>query len=180
MSPSVVIRSALPEDIAEISKLHGRVFGPGRFARSAYRVREGKGHISRFCLVASIGTSLIASIRTTEITIGGKGGAVLLGPVAVDSDHRSLGLGGKLIAAAIEAARTGGARLIILVGDAPYYGRFGFAVVPVGQVMFPGPVNPKRILGLELVPNALGDYHGVVVAEPLAKKSPDSAVGPET
>ena len=92
MSPSLIIRKARPDDIAEISKLHARVFGPGRFARSAYRVREGKGHLSRFCLVASIGNEIVASIRTTEITIGGAKGAVLLGPVAVDADHRSFGL----------------------------------------------------------------------------------------
>lgn len=152
-----------------MSKLHARVFGPGRFARSAYRVREGKGHLSRFCLVACVGKIIIASIRTTEITIGGKPGALLLGPIAVDSEHRSLGLGSKLIAAAIDAARAGGARLIILVGDQPYYGRFGFAPVPMGQIVFPGPVNPQRILACEIEPDALGQYRGLIVAEPPAK-----------
>jgi predicted N-acetyltransferase YhbS len=166
MSPNLSIRRASPEDIAEISRLHARVFGPGRFARSAYRVREGKGHISRFCLVACLGTEVIASIRTTEVTIGGKTGAVLLGPIAVDGEHRSLGLGSRLIAAAFDAARTGGARLIVLVGDQPYYGRFGFNVVPMGQIVFPGPVNPQRILARELEPGALSDYRGLVVAEP--------------
>ncbi|MFT3730159.1 MAG: N-acetyltransferase [Hyphomicrobium sp.] len=170
MSPSLTIRPAQPADLAEISRLHARVFGPGRFARSAYRVREGKGHISRFCLVACLGNDIIASIRNTEIAIGGKSGAVLLGPVAVDGDHRSLGLGSKLIIAALDAARTGGARLVVLVGDSPYYGRFGFNVVPMGQIVFPGPVNPQRILACELAPNALGDYRGLVVAEPPAGK----------
>ncbi len=166
MSPSLILRPAVPEDIAEISKLHARVFGPGRFARSAYRVREGKGHLSRFCLVACLGKKIIASIRTTEIAIGGKSGAVLLGPVAVDGEHRSLGLGSKLIAAAFDAARAGGARLIVLVGDQPYYGRFGFTPAPMGQIIFPGPVNPQRILAHEIEANALADYRGLVVAEP--------------
>jgi predicted N-acetyltransferase YhbS len=166
MSPVLSIRPALPEDIAEISKLHARVFGPGRFTRSAYRVREGKGHLSRFCLVACLGKAVIASIRTTEITVGGNSGAVLLGPVAVDGEHRSLGLGKKLITAALEAARNGGARLIILVGDEPYYGRFGFKPVPMGQIVFPGPVNPQRILAYELEQDALAQYSGLVVAEP--------------
>ncbi len=166
MSPSLTIRKALPEDIAGISKLHARVFGPGRFVRSAYRVREGKGHLSRFCLVACLGKEIIASIRTTEITVGGARGALLLGPVAVDSDQRSLGLGSKLITAALEAARTGGAKLIVLVGDQPYYGRFGFRPVPPGQIVFPGPVNPFRILARELEPGALSGYQGLVVAEP--------------
>jgi predicted N-acetyltransferase YhbS len=166
MSPVLTIRPALPDDIAEISKLHARVFGPGRFTRSAYRVREGKGHLSRFCLVGCLGKAVIASIRTTEVTVGGKSGAVLLGPVAVDGEHRSFGLGKKLIAAALDAARNGGARIIILVGDEPYYGRFGFKPVPMGQIVFPGPVNPQRILACELEPDALSQYGGLVVAEP--------------
>lgn len=170
MSPSLTIRPALPEDIAEISKLHARVFGPGRFARSAYRVREGKGHLSRFCLVACLGKEVIASIRTTEITVGGKAGAVLLGPVAVDGDHRSHGLGSKLITAALDTAQAGGAQLVILVGDHPYYGRFGFKIVPMGQIVFPGPVTPQRILARELKADALLDFRGLVVAEPPAKK----------
>ncbi len=97
---------------------------------------------------------------------------MLLGPVAVDSEHRSLGLGSKLIAAAFDAARTGGAKLIILVGDHPYYGRFGFKRVPMDQIVFPGPVDPQRILVCELEPNSLAAYHGLVVAEPPAK-NPD-------
>lgn len=170
MTPALIIRPALPADIPEISELHARVFGPGRFTRSAYRVREGKDHLSRFCLVACLGKAVIASIRTTEIAVGGKTGAVLLGPIAVDSEHRSLGLGKKLISAALEAARTGGAHLIILVGDHPYYGRFGFKPVPMGQITFPGPVDPRRILAYELTTDALIGYRGLVVAEPSASK----------
>jgi predicted N-acetyltransferase YhbS len=169
MSPSLTIRKALPEDIAEISKLHARIFGPGRFVRSAYRVREGKGHLSRFCLVACLGKEIIASIRTTEIAIGGAKGSVLLGPVAVDADHRSLGLGSKLIIAALEATRAAGAKLVVLVGDHPYYGRFGFRPVPPGQIVFPGPVNPFRILARELETDALSGYRGLVAAEPASK-----------
>jgi predicted N-acetyltransferase YhbS len=173
MSPSVAIRKARPEDIDEISKLHARVFGPGRFARSAYRVREGNGHLSRFCLVACLGNKIVASVRTTEITIGGTKGAVLLGPVAVDADHRTFGLGGKLIASALEAARNGGSKLVVLVGDHPYYGRFGFRPVPPGQIVFPGPVSPFRILACELEADTLHNYRGKVVAEPPTKASGD-------
>ena len=150
--------------------MHARVFGPGRFARSAYRVREGKGHLSRFCLVACLGREIIASIRTTEISIGGKTGAVLLGPVAVDDSHRSNGLGRQLIAAALDATRAAGAKLIVLVGDEPYYGRFGFKTIPMGQIVFPGPVNPQRILACELQPKSLAEFQGLIVAEPPAKK----------
>ncbi len=166
MSPALVIRKALPGDIAEISKLHARVFGPGRFVRSAYRVRERKGHLSRFCLVAYLGAELVASLRMTEVAIGGVTGAALLGPIAVEPQHRGLGLGTKLVTAALSAARTGGTQLIILVGDEPYYGRFGFKAVPAGQIVFPGPVNPARILACELKDGAIASYRGLIVAEP--------------
>ncbi len=166
MSPALVIRKALPGDIAEISKLHARVFGPGRFVRSAYRVRERKGHLSRFCLVAYLGAELVASLRMTEVAIGGVTGAALLGPIAVEPQHRGLGLGTKLVTAALSAARTGGTQLIILVGDEPYYGRFGFKAVPAGQIVFPGPVNPARILACELKDGISACYRGLIVAEP--------------
>jgi predicted N-acetyltransferase YhbS len=168
MTAALAIRKARPEDIAEISHLHARVFGPGRFTRSAYRVREGKGHLSRFCLVAEMGSELVASLRMTEIAIGGTKGAALLGPVVVEPAHRGIGLGTKLVTAALESARTGGTELVVLVGDDPYYGRFGFKVVPAGQIMFPGPVNPARILACELKTGALAARRGTVVAEPVA------------
>lgn len=166
MSSPLVIRKAAPKDVPEISRLHARVFGPGRFARSAYRVREGKGHLSRYCLVAHLGGQLIASLRMTEITIGGRPGAALLGPVAVDPDHRNIGLGTKLMNEAIEAARIGGTSLVVLVGDNPYYGRFGFKVVPAGQIIFPGPVNPARLLVRELKDGALAEFRGLIAAIP--------------
>lgn len=166
MSSPLVIRKAVPQDVPEISRLHARVFGPGRFARSAYRVREGKGHLSRYCLVAHLGGQLIASLRMTEITIGGRPGAALLGPVAVDPDHRGIGLGTKLMSEAVATARAGGTSLVVLVGDDPYYGRFGFKVVPAGQIVFPGPVNPARLLAQELKDGALAEFRGLIVAIP--------------
>lgn len=167
MSPVISIRKAEPRDIDEISRLHARVFGPGRFARSAYRVREGKGHISRFCLVACLGKKIIASLRMTEISIGGTSGAALLGPVAVENEHRSLGLGTRLVTEALTAAAQSNTALVILVGDAPYYGRFGFKPVPPGDIVFPGPVNPERLLACELKVGARQNYRGLIVAEPL-------------
>jgi predicted N-acetyltransferase YhbS len=165
MTPALAIRKALPGDLTQISKLHAHVFGPGRFARSAYRVREGKGHLSRYCLVAHLGSELVASLRMTEIAIGGRRGAVLLGPLAVDPDHRGMGIGTRLMREALASAKAGGTSLVILVGDDPYYGRFGFKAVPAGQIVFPGPVNPARILACELNPGAAEAYRGLVVAE---------------
>lgn len=169
MSPMTTIRRATPEDLAAISALHAHVFGPGRFARSAYRVREGKGHISRFCLVAEHSGALIASVRMTEASVGGVNGVALLGPIAVEAAHRGERLGTRLVNSALQAAEAGGASLVILVGDESYYGRFGFKPVPAGQIVFPGPVNPSRILAVELKPDALSNYRGLIVAEPAAR-----------
>lgn len=109
---------------------------------------------------------MIASLRMTEITIGGTPGAALLGPVAVDPDHRGLGLGTKLMSEALSVARDGGTALVVLVGDQPYYGRFGFNAVAPGQIVFPGPVNPARVLACELRAGALADYRGTIAAIP--------------
>jgi predicted N-acetyltransferase YhbS len=86
--------------------------------------------------------------------------------VAVDPEHRGLGLGTKLMQEALAAARQGGTALVVLVGDDPYYGRFGFKPAPAGQIAFPGPVNPARVLACELRENALSGYRGLVVAIP--------------
>ena len=165
MSPPITTRAIADADLAEISRLHARAFGPGRFARSAYRVREGTAPVSPYCRAALLGNRLIAALRMTEARIGTTGGALLLGPLAVDPDFVNQGLARRLVGEAIEAARAGGVRLVLLGGDMPYYGRFGFQPVPRGQIVFPGPVDPARILALELAPGALADYRGLVAAE---------------
>jgi predicted N-acetyltransferase YhbS len=157
-------RPAHDGDAAAISRLHATTLGPGRFARTAYRVREGTRDVSTFCRVAVLGERLIAALRMTDICIGHQPGALMLGPLAVDPEFMGQGFGRKLIAESIELARTEGVKLIILVGDLPYYGRFGFAPVPAGQIQLPGPVNLSRLLALELVPGALARYRGHVAA----------------
>lgn len=164
--PKIVSRPATPHDLAAIAALHARVFGPGRFARSAYRVREGKGLLSRFCRLADRNGRLIASLRVTEVIIGQTGGAALLGPVAVDPDFVGQGYGRQIVSAALHEMTTAGLELVVLVGDEPYYGRFGFKPVPRGQIVFPAPVNPQRILAVELKPGALARFHGLVAAAP--------------
>ena len=152
----------MPADLPAISGLHAKVFGPGRFTRTAYRVREGTPAISSYCRAILLGERLIAAVRMTPITIGGATGAVLLGPVAVDPDFASQGFGSRLITEAVAAAKSGGATLVLLVGDAPYYGRFAFEVVPTGQITLPGPVDPRRLLAAELVPGTLAAARGPV------------------
>jgi predicted N-acetyltransferase YhbS len=161
-----IIRPAGRQDIAAISALHARAFGPGRFARSAYRVREGKGQLSRFCLVAENSTGLVGSARMTEITIGGRADAALLGPVVVDDRYRGAGLGKAMIESALAAARAAKVRLVVLVGDESYYGRFGFKAVAPDRIVLPGPVNPMRVLAAELEAGSAQAYSGMIAAIP--------------
>ena len=167
MSDKVHTRNATLADVAAISALHARVFGPGRFARSAYRVREGRrdGNApSALCRVALRGNRIIASVTLNDIRIGGAAGGVLLGPLAVDPDFSGQGFGSQLIREGLEAARTAGARIVLLVGDEPYYGRLGFKRVPPGQITLPGPVDPLRLLAADLEDGALAASRGGVTA----------------
>jgi predicted N-acetyltransferase YhbS len=162
---NVVTRPAAPEDSAEIHALHARAFGPGRFARTAYRLREGAAELSPFCRVCRIDGRLAAAVRFSSIRIGGRGGALLLGPLAVDPAFANQGYGRGLVGEALEAARGAGIALVVLVGDQPYYAKLGFKRVPRGQITLPGPVNPDRLLAAELVPDALASYGGLVAAD---------------
>lgn len=165
MLTKVVSRPIGPEDIPLISALHDRVFGPGRFARTAYRVRERMGpgsEVSPFCRLAIAGDRLIAAVRLSEITIGGTPGAALLGPLVVAPEYAGQGYGRALVKEAIDTARAAGVKLVVLIGDEPYYGRFGFKPVAPGTITFPGPVNPARILAAEQADGALADYRGQI------------------
>jgi predicted N-acetyltransferase YhbS len=162
--PEITIHAIEPADLPDVLALHARTFGPGRFARTAYRVREGMPLISRFCLLARVGGELVASVRFTEVTIGGKGGVLLLGPLAVEARYAGLGYGKRLVAEGVENGRRAGIKLIVLVGDEPYYNRFGFQRIAPGRVRLPGPVDPARWLVAELEEGALAHYEGVVEA----------------
>lgn len=168
MTTHPVMRTLTVDDLAEVTRLHERAFGPGRFARTAYRVREGRRssprHLSPFCNCIVQGARLIGAVNLTEVNVGGVGGALLLGPIAVDPEFAGQGHGRRMIAAALEAAQGGGVRLVLLVGDESYYGPLGFCAVPPGQITLPGPVNPARLLAAELTPGALADMRGLVKA----------------
>ena len=167
MSDKTFIRTAEPCDVPSIGALHARVFGPGRFARSAYRVREGRrdgNPLSDFCHVAMRGNRLVAAVTLSEVKIGGVSGALLLGPIAVEPEFAGQGLGRQLIAEGIADARSAGKSLVILVGDEPYYGRFGFRRVPPGQITLPGPVNPMRVLAFPLQDGAIEAARGLVTS----------------
>lgn len=170
---AAAIETPTAADLPAIRALHERAFGPGRFALTAYRIREGTPPISAFCRIARVAETLGAAVRLTEVTIGGRTGALLLGPLAVAPHYVNRGLGRQLIATSASAARKAGRRLIVLVGDHAYYGRLGFERVTPGKIGFPGPVDPARILALELEPGALDDYTGLVAAAPGVLGAPE-------
>jgi predicted N-acetyltransferase YhbS len=157
---SDVSLTVLPEtdaDALPIERLHERTFGPGRFARTSYRIRERVPHRLDLSFTARIGTLLVGSVRQTPIRVG-ETPALLLGPVTIEPPFRGRGIGQALTARALEAARGKGHRLVVLVGDEPYYGRLGFKPIPKGRVGMPGPVDPARLLVCEL---ASGAFDGV-------------------
>ena len=160
LSPFTVIAERA-EDGAAIDELHEEAFGPGQFARTAYRLREGVPHDPKLSLVALSGNELIGSVRLTPIFIGGRP-ALLLGPLAVRPAHAGRGAGRLLVRTSLEAARVAGHGIVLLVGDEPYYGPLGFARLKPGSVQLPGPVDPFRLLAAELQPGALTGLSGMV------------------
>ncbi len=159
----LTIRHEAHTDAGAIDKLHERAFGPGRYAKTAYRLREGVAPIGSLSFVALVGTLVVGSIRLTPIMIG-ETPALLLGPLAVEQAFSSIGIGMTLIQRAVETAKAEGHKLILLVGDEPYYSRAGFVVMPHGRAEMPGPVDPKRLLVLELEPDTLAHVSGRISA----------------
>src|SRR5690348_12752329 len=154
---SVSIQPEAADDAAAIERLHERTFGPGRYAKTAYRLREQVDHIRELSFTARIGTLLIGSVWLSPIRIG-QTGALLLGPVTVEPAFRDRGVGQALIERALEQAKRNGHRLVILVGDEAYYEKCGFKRIPRGRAVMPGPVDPGRLLLAEL---AEGAFEGV-------------------
>jgi len=155
------IRAEEAADARAIESLVEKSFGPGRFAKSAYRLREGVDPEPGLSFVATEDSALRGSVRFWPVFVG-KAPALLLGPLAVESDRRGRGMGVELMQRGIDEARKRGARAIILVGDLPYYSRVGFTPIPRGRVKMPGPVDPSRVLGLGLADGALDALEGPV------------------
>ncbi len=162
---SVAEVTYLPEQPAhdpEIDDINAEAFGPGRFARAAYRIREGGPHERALSFVAIAQAGVVASVRLTRIAAD-DGRALLLGPLAVRPAWKNLGIGKTLVRISVTAAGQAGHGLVVLVGDAPYYGPLGFAKVPRGQLALPGPVDPDRLLAHEIASGALAAFCGQVV-----------------
>jgi len=139
------IRPEEDSDQTAIDVLQAEAFGPGRFARTAFRIRENVPHRPDLSFVGVAGPRIAGSIRLSPITVGGTH-ALLLGPLTVSPDFKNRGLGKALMRTAMDAAATAGDEAVLLVGDAPYYSPFGFQQVPLGRITLPGPVDPARLL----------------------------------
>ena len=158
---SLTIAPETENDAQAIERLHERTFGPGRFVLSAYRLREHVAHVLHLSFTARIGTLLVGSVRQLPICIGNTP-ALLLGPLTVEPPFRSRGIAKALLDRALDEARKKGHRLIVLVGDEPYYGRVGFKRIPRGSVTMPGPVDPARLLIHELADGAFEGVSGAI------------------
>jgi len=157
------IRPEKAADSRAIDVLVTACFGAGRFAKTAYRLREGVDPVTglSFVAVAKGGEGLLGSVRFWQVAIGGQA-SLLLGPLAVQPELRGRGIGIALMQKGIEEARRLGFETTILVGDEPYYAKVGFARLPPGRIRMPGPVDPARLLGLSLTPDALLTLSGDV------------------
>ena len=156
----IEVRPEGPEDWWEVEALLDLCFAPGREALSSYRLREGVDPVPGLSLVARDEQEILAgAIRFWPVLVGGAE-ALLLGPVAVHPTHQGEGLGAFLIQEGIEAGRDRGWTRVMLVGDAPYYARYGFA--RLDGVEMPPPTNPERVLGLALREGAWRGIRGAV------------------
>src|ERR1700761_7028914 len=156
-----IILPETPGDAPAIERLHERTFGPGRFAKTAYRLREQAAHRFDLSFTARIGTLLVGSIWLSPVRIGDTK-ALLLGPWTVEPAFRERGVGQALIERALQEAKAKGHRLVILVGDEAYYGKCGFKRVPPGRATMPGPVDPARLLVAELEEGAFEGVSGPI------------------
>lgn len=159
-----MIRTEIPADVPARERLLDRAFGKGRRRKTSERLREGRlpAEGLAFTAVDEEG-KLVGTIRLWNVLAGSAGPALLLGPLAVDCNVQGNGIGAALMRHAMAEAKLRGHASIILVGDAPYYERFGFTHGPVADLHLPGPVERQRFLGAELAPGALDGAEGLVI-----------------
>lgn len=159
---TLVVTAERPEHADAVEALVDVNFGPDRFAKTAYRLRDHLDPVKGLSFVALDGDQLVGTIRFWAVTIGDKTPALLLGPLAIRPDLHGKGIGRALMATSLDKAREMGWKAVILVGDEPYYRRFGFRRDLAVNLSLPGPVDLNRFLGLELVPGALDGVTGMV------------------
>ncbi len=167
-----VIRRERPSDAPAADAIVAAAFGPGRFAKSAYRLREGVACVAELSFVAEEGVRIVGTVRYWPVVIGAQA-ALMLGPIAIVADRQGQGIALALMQTTLAEAKRLGHRAVILVGDEPYYGRAGFKrILPAGRITMPGPVDYARVLGLSLADGALeamaGDVRKARMSEAVA------------
>ena len=138
-------RAETKADAAAVEKLLDHAFGPGRFTKVSERVREFAKFRPDISFCAWTDDILVGSVRMSAVRIGGAP-AIFLGPLAVHADQRNSGLGGQLVERACEVANAADFSIVLLVGDEPYFAKFGFSARLTSAVVMPGPVDPNRLL----------------------------------
>jgi predicted N-acetyltransferase YhbS len=159
------IRAERSSDVVAREALLDGCFGKNRYMRTCQRLRDGRAPAEGLALSAvRRGTQdrLVGTVRLWHVSAGGKP-ALMLGPLAVEAASRKLGVGAALMEHALAAARARGHGAVILLGDAPYYARFGFCGIKTGELTLPGPFERDRLLGLELREDALDGAWGMIV-----------------
>jgi predicted N-acetyltransferase YhbS len=166
MSFPFEISPFLPTDHASVEHLLDLSFGPQRRTKTSYRLREGNtAALGLSFVIRDAELGVVGAISYWPLALGAKGTkALLLGPLAVHPLRQNIGIGKALMLKTLAKAKANGHKLVLLVGDTSYYARVGFAQVPEGQLLLPGPSDPKRLLFLELVDGALADVQGLVMA----------------
>ncbi|MBV9566205.1 MAG: N-acetyltransferase [Bradyrhizobium sp.] len=157
-----VIRAERAPDVTAREALLDACFGENRHGRTCQRLRDGRAPAAGLALAAVRKGKLVGTVRLWHVSAGGRP-ALVLGPLAVDPACRELGIGAALMYQALAAARARGHAAVILLGDAPYYARFGFSAAKAGELMLPGPFERERLLGLELAQGALDGAWGMIV-----------------
>jgi predicted N-acetyltransferase YhbS len=160
----VSIRNERPADAAAREALLDVAYGPSRFTKTSERLREGRLPADGLAFVAVERGRVIGTVRLWHIWAGPARPALLLGPLAVHPDCRNRGIGSMLMRHALDAARRLGHGAVLLVGDAPFYARFGFAAEHTAALWMPGRYEPHRLLALEFVPSALDGAGGLISA----------------
>ena len=156
------IRDERVSDVAAREALLDACFGEGRHMRTCQRLRDDRAPAEGLALAAVRGGTLVGTLRLWHVSAGGSP-ALVLGPLAVDPACRDLGIGGALVNRALALAEARGHGAVILLGDAPYYARFGFSSHKTGELTLPGPFERERLLAVELRDGALDGAWGMIV-----------------
>lgn len=160
----IQIRNETQTDVGARERLLDACFGPSRFAKTSQRLRAGRLPAEGLSLTATQDGRVVGTVRLWNVEAGSGHSALLLGPLAVDPELQGSGLGSGLMRAALGRAASLGHAAVLLVGDAPYYARFGFAQAKADRLSMPGPFERVRFLGLDLQAGALDDARGVLQA----------------